>query len=77
MLAPEWICDDGTAISLVKMSTPHILNARAYLLSGTGPYGPMLRTECSRFTNAEWIRLFEAEFLRRVRASAVPSGGCR
>ncbi len=69
MLAPEWICDDGTAISLVRMSTAHILNARAYLLTGTGPYGSMLRTECSGFTNAQWVRLFEAEILRRLRAA--------
>lgn len=69
MLAPEWICDDGTAISLVRMSTAHILNARAYLLAGTGPHGPMLRNECSGFTNAQWVRLFEAEILRRLRAA--------
>lgn len=75
MLAPNWICDDGTAISLMSMSTAHILNARAYLLTGTGPYGSMLRTECSGFNNAEWIRLFEAEILRRLRASPVLSSG--
>lgn len=75
MRVPNWICNDGTAISLLQMSTAHILNARAYLLTGTGPYGPMLRTECSGFTNAEWIRLFEVEILRRLRASHISSGG--
>lgn len=68
MLTPDWICADGTAISLGYMSTSHILNARTYLLDGTGPHGPMLRTGCSNFTNAEWIRLFEVEVLRRLRA---------
>ena len=77
MRVPNWICDDGTAIALVQMSTAHILSARTYLLSGTGPYGPMLRTECSGFTNAEWVRLFEAEILRRLRASPVAFAGCR
>jgi hypothetical protein len=77
VLAPNWICDDGTAISLIRMSTAHILNARAYLLSGTGPHGPMLRNECSGFTNAQWVRLFEAEILRRLRASPVLPSGCR
>lgn len=69
MRTPDWICADGTPVNLGFMSTAHILNARAYLLTGTGPHGPMLRMECSGFTNAEWIRLFETEVLRRLRAA--------
>lgn len=68
MLTPDWICADGAAIRLGYMSISHMLNARNYLLTGTGPHGPMRRTECSGFTNAEWVRLFEAEVLRRLRA---------
>lgn len=68
MLTPEWECADGTKVRLVSMGTSHILNARAYLLTGTGPFGPMLRPVCSGFTNREWIRLFDAELLRRSRA---------
>lgn len=68
MLTPDWICADGAAIRLGYMSIPHMLNARTYLLTGTGPHGPMLRAECSGFTNAEWVRLFETEVLRRLRA---------
>jgi hypothetical protein len=65
MLTPEWECADGTTVRLRLMSTSHILNARQYLLTGTGPYGPMLRPGCSGFSNLEWIRLFEAELLLR------------
>lgn len=72
MLTPEWECADGTAVRLGSMSTSHILNARCYLLTGTGPYGPMLRPGCSGFTNREWIRLFDAELLRRSRANLPP-----
>ena len=69
MLTPAWECDDGTTVCLGSMSTPHILNARVYLLTGTGPHGPMLRLGCSGFSNREWIFLFEAELLRRSRMS--------
>lgn len=69
MLTPEWECADGTTVRLGAMSTSHIVNAREYLLTGTGPYGPMLRPGCSGFSNCEWIRLFETELLRRARAS--------
>lgn len=67
MLTPVWVCANGTSVRLVSMSTAHILNARTYLISGDGPYGPMLRAGCSGFTNREWIRLFETELLRRSR----------
>lgn len=66
MLTPEWVCADGSAVRLGAMSTSHILNARDYLLTGAGPYGPMLRAGCSGFSNHEWIRLFEGELLRRA-----------
>lgn len=67
MLTPKWECADGTTVRLGAMSTSHIVNARDYLLTGTGPYGPMLRPGCSGFSNAEWIQLFEVELLRRSR----------
>ncbi len=73
MKTPNWICNDGTAICLSAMSTSHIQDAWAYLRTGTGPYGPMLRWECSGFTNAEWLLLFETELLmrsRRMRSTA-------
>lgn len=70
MLTPLRECADGTFVRLGAMSTPHILNARTYLITGTGPFGPMLRPGCSGFTNQEWIRLFEAELLLRARLSA-------
>jgi len=69
MLTPDWECADGTTVRLGNMSTSHILNARVYLLTGTGPHGPMLRPGCSGFSNREWIWLFEAELLRRSRMS--------
>jgi hypothetical protein len=69
MLTPFWECADGKTVRLGSMSTPHILNARVYLLTGTGPHGPMLRQSCSRFSNQEWIWLFEAELIRRSRMS--------
>lgn len=67
MMTPQWECADGTTVCLAQMSTSHILNARSYLLTGTGPYGPMLRSGCSGFSNSEWIQLFEVELLRRSR----------
>jgi len=67
MLTPDWECADGTAVSLSRMSSSHIHNARTYLLSGTGPHGPMLRTGCSGFTNSEWVKMFEVELLKRSR----------
>lgn len=67
MLTPEWECADGTTVRLGAMCTSHIVNARKYLLTGTGPYGPMLRPGCSGFSNLEWIRLFDVELLRRFR----------
>lgn len=69
MLTPFWECADGTTVYLGSMSTQHILNARVYLLTGSGPHGPMLRQGCSGFSNREWIRLFEAELLLRSRMS--------
>jgi len=69
MLTPVWECADGTTVRLGSMSTPHILNARVYLLTGTGPHGPMLRQGCAGFSNQEWIWLFEAELIRRSRVS--------
>jgi len=69
MLTPDWECADGTTVRLGSMGTSHILNARVYLLTGTGPHGPMLRQGCSGFSNKEWISLFEAELLRRSRMS--------
>jgi hypothetical protein len=67
MQTPAWICADGEAICLSAMSRAHILNARAYLLTGNGPHGPMLRQGCSGFTNAEWVLLFEVELWKRAR----------
>ena len=67
MKTPEWICNDGSAICLSAMSTSHIQAAWAYLRTGPGPYGPMLSWECSGFTNAEGLFLFETELLRRSR----------
>lgn len=37
MLIPEWECADGTTVRQGAMSTSHIVNARDYLLTGTGP----------------------------------------
>ncbi len=71
MLTPVWECADGTNVRLGSMSTPHLLNARVYLLMGTGPHGPMLRQGCSGFSNREWIWLFEAELLRRSRMGST------
>jgi hypothetical protein len=51
------------------MTTLHIINTKAYLLAGTGRYGPMLRPGCAGFSNTEWIRLFEAELTLRSRVS--------
>jgi len=52
------------------MSTPDILNAHTYLVTGTAFFGPMLRRGRTGFTNQEWIRMLEAELLRRARLSA-------
>lgn len=69
MQTPDWECADGNTVRLGSMTTSHILNARVYLLTGTGPHGPMVRPGCSGFSNREWIWLFEAELLRRSRMS--------
>ena len=69
MLTPEWVCNDGLPVRLGVMSTPHIVNAMAYLLLGTGPEGPMLRPGCSGYSNREWILLFETELRRRTLVS--------
>lgn len=73
MRTPDWICHDSTAVCLSVMSTPHIFNVLTYLRTGTGPHGPMLRGECSGFTNAEWFRLLEAELLLRSRRMQGPA----
>lgn len=67
MKTPDWIKADGSAIPLGAMSTDHIIAAKNYIIVGTGRHGRMLRNGCSGFTNAEWIRLFNAELTRRSR----------
>lgn len=65
MQTPLWIRADGTPIRLSGMSTEHVRNALRYVHLGNGNHGPLLRSGCSGFTNAEWLLLFAAELLRR------------
>lgn len=66
MRTPIWICHEGTRIRLSDMSAEHIGNAIRYLETGEGEHGPMLRAECSGFTNSEWIKLLRAELQLRL-----------
>lgn len=75
MLAPFWICADGTAIRLAEMSTEHVRAALRYLHAGSGDKGPMLRPGCSGFTNEEWVTLLEVE-LRRRACCAIGNARC-
>jgi hypothetical protein len=65
MLTPEWVTACGEHILLARMSDDHIRNVIAYLASGDGVYGPMVRSGCAGFTNAEWVQLCAVELTRR------------
>lgn len=67
MLTPEWVTASGEHISLAQMSDDHIRNVIAYLASGHGAYGPMLRPGCTGFANSEWLQLCAVELTKRHR----------
>jgi hypothetical protein len=71
MKTPDWVKADGSSIPLGMMSPAHIVNAKNYIIRGSGEHGLMLRSGCSGFTNTEWIRLFNAELTRRSRISTA------
>jgi hypothetical protein len=71
MKTPDWVTACGDEIPLACMTADHIQNAMSYLHAGTGEFGPMVRSGCSGFSNAEWMRLFTAELGRRNRFSAT------
>jgi hypothetical protein len=71
MKTPDWITADGTYIPLSEMASPHIMNVMVYIARGTGEYGPLVRAECSGFTNAEWLELCRSELLKRSRADQL------
>lgn len=67
MRTPFWTNAFGTPIRLSEMSSDHIRNAWRYVQRGDGEYGPLLRSGCGGFSNAEWLLLFAAELRRRSR----------
>lgn len=62
----EWVPDRGPPIPLGLMSTAHVRNCIAFLLSGQ-----MVRPGCSGFTNAEWLMIFRCELVKRIRSEKL------
>jgi hypothetical protein len=71
MRTPEWITAHGLTIPLAHMTSAHITAVMNYIRLGTGEFGPLLRSECSGFTNFEWLVLCKTELLKRSRAGQL------